>query len=112
MLNSNNLSSFLKLTREKRGLSVRELALKASVSHTEIFRIEKGERTNPSITMLKALADALNVSVSDFLQACGIESEKPATEYSAAGLSDASDLSTEELAEVQKYIDFLKSKRA
>lgn len=109
----NDLATFLKTTREKRGFSVRQLAEKATVSHTEIFRIEKGERTNPSITMLKALADALNTPVSAFLQACGIE-ESPKLQtatYKAAGIVDESDLSPEELDEVKKYIEYLKSKR-
>lgn len=112
-MDKNSLALFLKTTREQRGLSVRQLAEKASVSHTEIFRIEKGERTNPSITMLKALAEALNTSVSAFLKACGIEeTTKEQPNYVAAGITDTSDLSAEEIAEVKKYIEFLKSKRS
>lgn len=57
----------LKNLREERGLSLRELAHRADMSHQNIHTIEKGE-TNPSLTTVCRLADALEVKPADLLQ--------------------------------------------
>lgn len=55
------LGDFIKKRREQLKLSRNELAIKIGVSHTEIHRIEKGERKNPSVKILFSLADALEI---------------------------------------------------
>ena len=52
--------------RERRGLSVRELAEKAGVGFSTVHRIEVG-RMSPTIALLEKLAKALRVDVQDFL---------------------------------------------
>ncbi len=52
--------------RLERKLSLRKLADIADVDFSQIHRIEKGI-TNPSLTMLLALADALKVSIPELL---------------------------------------------
>lgn len=54
------LGRHLKKIRESREMSLRKLADKADVDFSQIHRIEKGE-SNPSFTMLLALARALEV---------------------------------------------------
>ena len=54
------LGKHLKKIRENREMSLRKLADKAAVDFSQIHRIEKGE-SNPSFTMLLALAGALEV---------------------------------------------------
>jgi transcriptional regulator with XRE-family HTH domain len=49
-------------------MSKRALAEKAGISHSEVHRIENGERQNPqSVPMLIALADALGIPQDDIL---------------------------------------------
>jgi transcriptional regulator with XRE-family HTH domain len=56
----------LKSLREKKKLSLRKLADIADVDFSQIHRIENGE-SNPTFTMLTALANALEISVSELV---------------------------------------------
>ncbi len=53
----------LKSIRESKNLSLRKLADLAEVDFSQIHRIEKGE-SNPTITMVLALSEALNIKPS------------------------------------------------
>jgi transcriptional regulator with XRE-family HTH domain len=57
----------LKLIRKSRNLSLRKLSDIADVDFSQIHRIEKGE-SNPTITMVIALANALNVKPSKLIE--------------------------------------------
>ena len=56
----------LKAVREKKGLSLRKLADLADVNYNQIYKIEKGE-TSPSISFVKAIADALGMKITKLL---------------------------------------------
>ena len=58
----------LQKIRTKRNISLRKLEVIAEVDHSEIHRIEKGLR-NPSLTVVLALAKALDVEVSELIPA-------------------------------------------
>lgn len=57
----------LKAIREKKGLSLRKLADQADISFNQIHKIEKGE-TSPSISLVKAIADALGVKMGKLVE--------------------------------------------
>ena len=57
----------LKRFRLEKGISQESLALSADLDWTYIPSIEKGER-NVSITVVEKLANALNVSISEFFK--------------------------------------------
>lgn len=61
----------IRLLREEKGLSQGSLAKKSEVSVAEICRIEKGERQNPSITLLNKLLIALDVDKKIYLNVVG-----------------------------------------
>lgn len=65
------LGSFVKERRLAKEMSKRALAIKAKISHTEVHRIENGERQNPSVPVLNALADALAVPREEMLRIAG-----------------------------------------
>lgn len=65
------LGNFVKERREAKGWSKRRLATEANISHTEVHRIEIGERQSPSVPVLNALAEALGVSKEEMLQVAG-----------------------------------------
>ena len=61
--------------RLDKGLSVREVADKAGVSDTEVFRIETGKRINPSASILVSIGKALGVSNDDVLRLAGLKED-------------------------------------
>lgn len=67
----NNLGKLVKNKRLEAGLSLRQLAKLVGVSHTEIARIESGERECPSLKILTSLADVLRVPGVQILEIAG-----------------------------------------
>ena len=65
------VGDYIKERRLAKGLSKRQLAEKAGISHSEVHRIENGERQNPSIPMLISIADALAIPNDDILIIAG-----------------------------------------
>jgi transcriptional regulator with XRE-family HTH domain len=59
--------------REKRGLSVRQLAEAAGVSYVTIVRIE-GDKMSPTIAVLEKLANGLGIGVREFFP---VEKRRP-----------------------------------
>ncbi|MEG6615213.1 helix-turn-helix transcriptional regulator [Peptococcaceae bacterium 1198_IL3148] len=73
------LGQFVKERRQAKEWSKRKLAIEAGISHTEVHRIENGERQNPSVPVLNALAEALGVAKEEMLQAAGYIDEQDQT---------------------------------
>ena len=71
----NAIGDMIKNRRLSKGWSKRALAEKAGISHSEVHRIENGERENPSVPILNALADALGVPKDDLLRIAGYKSD-------------------------------------
>lgn len=65
------IGDFIKERRLSKQWSKRTLAEKAGVSHSEVHRIENGERENPSIKMLLAISEALAVPKEEMLRIAG-----------------------------------------
>jgi len=64
-------SKYIKYLRDTRNLSQRELAKMAGISNTEIWRIEKGDRSKPSPKVLEKLAAPLGVSYEHLMEKAG-----------------------------------------
>ena len=58
--------------REKKGLSKNQLGELAGVSHTEISRIESGEREIPNPKTLRKISKHINVNYNDLMYAAGL----------------------------------------
>ena len=58
--------------REKSGLSMRQLADMASVSHSDISRVESGEREVPSPKFLRKISRYIGVNYNDLMYAAGM----------------------------------------
>lgn len=68
--------------REAIGLSKNQLAERAKVSHTEISRIESGEREIPSPKTLRKISQHLNINFNELMYAAGLGSKvSPLNEY-------------------------------
>lgn len=69
------VGNYIKERRLAKEWSKRTLAEKAGISHSEVHRIENGERTNPSVAMLYALADALGIPKEEILRQAGYKTD-------------------------------------
>ena len=64
----NRLRRVIRTLREARGLTQRDLADKAKVTGAYVAQLETGTKKNPSLDVLKRLARALGVPVTELLE--------------------------------------------
>jgi transcriptional regulator with XRE-family HTH domain len=80
--------AYLRSQRKLAQLSLRQLEVLTSISNPYLSQIERGLH-QPSIGVIKALAEALNLSVGEMLaHAAGIEDEEPLASTEAAIRAD------------------------
>ena len=65
------LGAFIKQQRQRAGLSLRQLAELTSLSNPYLSQVERGLH-QPSVRVLKAISDALNVSAETLLAEAGL----------------------------------------
>ncbi len=104
------LSEFIKKKRNEQGLSKRKLAEAAGISHTEIYRLENGERKSPSPMVLVSIAKVLSINPVEILVAAKYLDDNCIDKDSLCLIDLYKCLSTEEKQDVLRYIDFIKSK--
>ena len=127
------LGEFMKNRRNELDMSRNQLANKAGISHTEVHRIETGERKQASLKVLCAIADALNMPQEELLKVAGYapsddtsaverlfpglktQKQRETVERIADGLSRNADLKDEDLddlyRQVEVFIEFAKRKQ-
>ena len=93
----------LKIARERKGLSQKDIAEGIGVAKSTYSLYESGNR-EPNVQTIKKIADLLNVSADELL---GIDDE-PQT---LAAHFDGDEYTPEELDEIKKFAEFGKSKR-
>lgn len=74
------LGEYIKNRRNELGMSRNALAVAAGISHTEVNRIETGDRKQPSAKVLTAISTALAVPQEEMMQMAGY---MPSDELSA-----------------------------
>lgn len=117
----------IKKIRKESGITQKQLAQKLGVSQAAIVQFES-EKSNPKIDTLKKIADALNVSVMDFLDTGDSITEigedgyinhiskyhfKPSLQLShtLAAHFDGDEYTDEELEAIKCFAEYVKSKR-
>ena len=66
------VGELIKEGREKQHLSMRQLAELAKVSHSDISRIESGEREVPNPKILRKISKYIDVNYNDLMYAAGL----------------------------------------
>ena len=117
------LGEFITLRRNELGMSRNALAVASGVSHTEVNRIETGDRKQPSVKNIKSLASVLLVPAEDLMKYAGYipsddispverafpglktEKQRQTVETIVEGLSRNSELADEDLDELCKQLD-------
>lgn len=97
------------MQRKNKSWSQRDLAEASGISNAEISRLESGVRIEPSPSILKSLASALGVSFEEMMREAGFTITEPNMQPASNGLPQ--DLTDEELKDVYKYIEFIRSQR-
>ncbi len=69
-----SLGAFIRTQRQQAQMSLRDLAEKTNVSNPYLSQIERGLH-EPSMRVLKAISDALNVSIETLLARAGLGSD-------------------------------------
>ena len=69
----NNLGSYLKRVRTDKCLSLSEVGRYVGVSASYIFRLESGERSNPSMSVLSRICTFFDIDLKTVLKIAGIE---------------------------------------
>lgn len=101
------IGDYLLKTRQEQQISIRYLAKLTGVSHSEINKIENGERPHPSPLNLKAIATVLGLNQIECFKKAG---------YIDADVHEATedflkDFSKEELEQIKVYAQFVRSQR-
>jgi transcriptional regulator with XRE-family HTH domain len=113
------LGALIRAQRATAGLSLRDLAQRTQVSNAYLSQIERGLH-EPSISVLGAIAAALDVSLQDLLARAGLlaaADEDEAARGPLAADTEAAILSDPELSEPQRvallsiYRSFVPSRR-
>jgi transcriptional regulator with XRE-family HTH domain len=71
MMSEADFGLYLKEVRERKGISVNQLALESGISNAQISRIENGLRGIPKPDTIRKLADALKVTYEEMMDKAG-----------------------------------------
>ncbi len=69
--NTTNLGKVITETREKLGISQRELARQTNMDCAEVSRIEAGKRIKPNVLYLKGISETLGLSLDELMKLAG-----------------------------------------
>jgi transcriptional regulator with XRE-family HTH domain len=68
-----SLGQILRAARLEAGLSIRQVAKAAELTHGYLVKLENDQTDNPSASYLQRLADTLELDASDLLKFIGVE---------------------------------------
>ncbi len=101
------IGDYLYKTRQEQQISIRHLAKLTGVSHSEINKIENGERTTPSPLHIKAIANVLGLNQISCMKKAGYIDENVQED----NLGFFATFTTEEATQIKNYAQFLVSQR-
>ena len=104
------IGEFISNERQRQDISVRGLSKLTGVSHSEINKIESGERTTPSPYHLKSIADALGINQIECFKIAGYIDESQ-HEGSSSRTLILSDFTNDEFNQIQQYASFIRAQR-
>jgi transcriptional regulator with XRE-family HTH domain len=91
------LGAFIRTQRQTANLSLRQLAELTSLSNPYLSQVERGLH-EPSVRVLKAISDALNVSAETLLAQAGLVDAVTGGSADAAGEADQEDRTEDAIA--------------
>jgi transcriptional regulator with XRE-family HTH domain len=67
------LGEYLRMERERVGISQRQLASRVGIHNSYLARLESGETASPAADLLQRIADVLEISSTDLLAFIGVK---------------------------------------
>ena len=98
-----NFNENLKLAREKKNMTQKEVADSIGVAKSTYSLYESGNR-EPNVQTIKKISEVLNVSADELL---GLNSENT----TIAAHFDGNEYTAEELEDIRAYAEFVKNRR-
>ena len=108
------LGQVMRAARQAKGLSLRALEKLVGVSNAHLNQVETGRILQPSMALLFAISEALDLDYTELLRLAGhVEARLPST-GAVPGVSfrGSEDLTPEEADEVMRFIELLKKRKA
>jgi transcriptional regulator with XRE-family HTH domain len=108
-----SFGEFLRSLRESRGLTLRQVEARVRVSNAYLSQIERGERGIPNLKILKKLAEAYGVSVTELVDAAekettgaavSVDSPEPNVAFVSRGYERLSKENKQHLTEFLAYL--------
>ena len=78
------LGKRIQALRERRGMTVQELADRAGTTYQSIWRIERGAQRDPSVALMRGIARALGVGVDHLVNMFGKHEDEDSEHNPAA----------------------------
>jgi len=111
---ANDLGEKLRLYRNAKGLSLRDVEKETKISNSYLNQLEQGKVKEPSPHMLHKLASFYGVPYTSLLKLAGylVPNEEARTKKAAGvAFSLLKDLTEEEEGELLRYLEFIRKKR-
>ncbi|PZS00756.1 MAG: XRE family transcriptional regulator [Candidatus Chloroheliales bacterium] len=104
---------YLRELRKQRGLTLREIEERTTISNSYLSQLENGYIDQPSPRNLQRLAEAYGISYESLMTQAGYLSprDSSATSPHRAAFNIIDDLSDDEVEEVQDFVKFLRFRR-
>lgn len=105
----------IKKIREQKGLGVNELSRISRVNASYISALERGEKQNPTITTLKKLADALEVTIDELMKSESVTYEKLKEwdkKYTDIVKEESETYKTNEITDVKEAMELILSQES
>ena len=74
-MTKNTYGDLVRSARVRKGLSLRELAVRADLDHSRLARIEQGTRPSPNLSTSRLLAEILDIDLATLLISAGTSRE-------------------------------------
>lgn len=110
---SRRIGALVRAERESRGLSLRDLATVAGLTHANLGRLERGEIASPPFDVICNLASVLDLEVDEFIQAASSSNRLRAPRRHRAladVMIDQDPLTREEVAAVRSFLTALRAR--
>lgn len=115
--NKEPIGAAVRTLREDLGLSLRDVEARSSrdVKASHLAQVERGQISEPSLSLLRALAKAFELPFNQFLEKLGLLAPTDVGEVltwdEMVLLSTWRDLEPDELEQAQSYLNWIRSQR-
>jgi len=101
-----NIGRYLAYQRQKRNLTLADVAEKTGLSISYLSKLEAGQYNTATFDVIQDLAHGLNMRTADFLRKCELISEKRSVSPIEYSLKELLFLPSKAIREIMDFIDY------